>query len=131
MFDFTNVTKINHLDMINCDCNVTFDDVTILLKKLNYQNKWKSNMNIIFSFVVNENLKNNNNIIIKKWHVKNMEDEIKFWTYCVCDMIMMIYLRFADPMKKNSTMVSWVLCDELPNSRGRLKMSLNKKQRKG
>jgi hypothetical protein len=88
-------------------------------------------MNIIFSFVVNENLKNNNNIIIKKWHVKNMEDEIKFWTYCVCDMIMMIYLRFADPMKKNSTMVSWVLCDELPNSRGRLKMSLNKKQRKG
>jgi len=35
MFDFTNVTKINHLDTTNCDCNVTFDDVTILLKQLN------------------------------------------------------------------------------------------------
>jgi hypothetical protein len=64
-------------------------------------------MNIIFSFVVNEEKKIN----IKKWHVKNLEDKIKFWTYCVCDMIIIIYYGFAKPMKKNSTMVSWVLCD--------------------
>jgi len=44
LINVINVTKINNLNIINCDHNVTFDDVAILrsyliFKKMNYKKK--------------------------------------------------------------------------------------------
>jgi hypothetical protein len=44
LINVINVTKTNNLNIINCDHNVTFDDVAILRSyliflKLNYENK--------------------------------------------------------------------------------------------